>query len=207
MKKLALTVVVGGLTAAMAVPAMAATTTAPPASMTYARAASTRDATPPGYADFKARRALWLKVRADWRKHREAMRPLRRRSLILKLELRILMLREKLDQKAILAKVKQISDVRGQIMAQRIFFRLAMKKKYPELGRGWRGRRGFRRGGPCFGPGGGRGWRGGPGYRGRGYRGRGYRGRGFHRGPGMGPGPMGPMSSAGPAGPMGPGPR
>lgn len=196
MKKLALSLVVGGLAAAVAVPAMATTTTAPPASLTYARAGSTRDATPPGYARFKARRDLWRKVRADWVKHREAMRPLWRQALILKLELKILMLREKLDKQAILAKVKQIADVKGQVMAKRIFFRLAMKKKYPELGRGWRGRRGFRRGGPCFGPGGGPGWRGGPGFRGRGFR-----GRGFHRGPGMGPGPMGPMSSAGPMGP------
>ncbi|MBU1741126.1 MAG: hypothetical protein KKC37_06240 [Proteobacteria bacterium] len=183
MKKLALSMVVGGMAAAVAVPALATTTTAPPASLTYARAASTGDAAAPGYARFKARRDLWLKVRADWKKHRKGMWPLKRQARILGLELKILMLREKTDQRAIMAKVKQIADLKGKIMTKRIFFRLAMKKKYPELGRafgrGWRGHRGFRSGGPCFRRGGGPGWRGHRGYRGRGFRG--------------GPGPMGPM--------------
>jgi Spy/CpxP family protein refolding chaperone len=214
MKKLALTTLTVGLAAGLAVPALAETTAAPAASLTYARARSASDArSVPVPPEVKAIRDQMVKARADWQKHREAMRPLRRQAYILKLELKILMLRAKLDKKAILAKVKQIADLKGKIMAKRVFFRLAMKKKYPALarfrgfrGRGWRGRGGR---GPCFRGGGPRGWSGGR-FRGRGFRGGpGFKrgGPGFRRGgPGFrrgGPGPMrggqGPM-------PGGPGP-
>ncbi len=197
MKKLALTTLTVGLVAGLAVPGLAETTATPAAGLTYARARGASDArtyaVPP---EIKARRAQWLAARADWQKHREALRPLWRRAKILKLELRILLLRNKIDKKAILAKVKQIADVKGKLMSERILFRLAMKQKYPELSRfrrgfrhGWRGRGrgapGFRRGGPGFR----RGWRHGP---------------RFHRGPRPRSSVPGPMLSG--RGPMAPGP-
>jgi Spy/CpxP family protein refolding chaperone len=200
MKKLALSALTVGLVAGLAVPGLAETTTTPSASLTYARARGGGDARP--YVvppEVKAYRAQWLKVRADWKKHWEAMRPLKRQALILRLELRILLLKEKIDNKAVLAKVKQIADVKGKLMAERIFFRLAMKQKYPQLNR-FRGRWGHGYRGRHWG---GHGFRGGPGGPGRGWR----RGPRFRGGPGpmsdapgprfSGPGPMaegsGPM--------------
>jgi len=127
------------------------------------------------------------KIRADWIKHRMAMVPLKRQLWILKLELKMLLLRDKVNVAAVKAKIQQIAAQKAKIMLQKVMFKLAMRKKYPKLAlfrgyrgwrRGWRGHRGWR------------GWGGGD-CTGRGYMWRGMMpwGGGYHM---MGPGMMGP---------------
>ena len=192
MKKIGTLLAVGCLAAAVSLPAMA---------QPKGPDAGPGPAFEPAFAGKSA--AEWVKqrdkiraqlfaARADWLKHYQAMTPLRNRKRVLRLELRILLLKTPVNMNQVAAKVKQINDVRGKITVERIKFRLAMKKKYPELNR-WRGRGfgvnrgfrrghrgyGFRRGGCPGGPGGRGGWgrgsgfRGGPGPRGGGMYNRG----------------------------------
>jgi Spy/CpxP family protein refolding chaperone len=124
--------------------------------------------------------------------HLKKMMPLRTDLQVKQMELGALWRADELNSKAIVAKVKEISGLRGQLELERVNHRLALyqvltpeqrKMAHRFLGRfGGRGRRGMR-GGP--------GMMGGPGMKeGHGMRGQGC---GMHGGPGMpgkGPGMM-----------------
>lgn len=90
------------------------------------RAAKPAHMAAPGYAQSP-------QIQAEWLKHRMAVLPLMRRLWALKLELRILLLKDKLNVKAVTAKVKQIAAQKGKVMLQRILFKVALRKKYPQM--------------------------------------------------------------------------
>lgn len=177
MKKIALAVLAAGLALSVSVPAMAQSGTkgAKPG-LNYDRG--------PQSAAYRAWIVQRQKMRAQWAgwrmeryKFRLSLEPLRTKKRILKMELKILLLKTPVNMSAVTAKIRQIAAIKTKMALVRIKFFLSMKKKYPELARrlkmrrGWgrrgRGRAGFR----C--PSGSR-FRGGFHGRGRGYR----RGRG-----------------------------
>ncbi len=90
-------------------------------------------------------------------KFRNDTAQVRKQMMIQRIELANLWKAEKPDEKAIVAKQKELNALRSQMLEKSVAFRLAARKIAPQFGQGFHHGRGWGMGGPGMGPGAGMG--------------------------------------------------